>query len=41
VLIGFMLVGGLALRLPFCRICPLLAFNSVFQRLSPMRLAKP
>jgi formate hydrogenlyase subunit 6/NADH:ubiquinone oxidoreductase subunit I len=27
--------------LPFCRICPLLAFNSVFQRLSPMRLAKP
>lgn len=41
VLIGFTLVGGLALRLPFCRICPLLAFNSVFQRLSPMRLAKP
>jgi polyferredoxin len=41
VLIGFMLVGGLALRLPFCRICPLLAFNSVLQRLSPMRLAKP
>lgn len=40
-LFGFMLVGGLALRLPFCRICPLLAFNSVFQRLSPMRLAKP
>jgi polyferredoxin len=40
-LIGFMLVGGLALRLPFCRICPLLAFNSVLQRLSPMRLAKP
>ena len=40
-LFGFILVGGLALRLPFCRICPLLAFNSVFQRLSPMRLAKP
>ena len=40
-LIGFTLVGALALRLPFCRICPLLAFNSVFQRLSPMRLAKP
>lgn len=40
-LIGFMLVGALALRLPFCRICPLLAFNAVFQRLSPMRLAKP
>ncbi|MCF8197988.1 MAG: 4Fe-4S binding protein, partial [Sulfuritalea sp.] len=40
-LIGFMLVGGLALRQPFCRICPLLAFNAVFQRLSPMRVAKP
>lgn len=41
VLIGFMLVGALALRLPFCRICPLLAFNALFQRLSPLRLAKP
>jgi ferredoxin-type protein NapH len=40
-LIGFTIVGGLALRLPFCRICPMLAFNSVFQRLSPMRLSKP
>lgn len=40
-LIGFTIVGALALRQPFCRICPLLAFNSVFQRLSPMRLSKP
>ncbi|MCL2525318.1 MAG: 4Fe-4S binding protein [Betaproteobacteria bacterium] len=40
-LIGFMLVGALALRLPFCRICPLLAFNAIFQRLSPARLSKP
>ncbi|MDR1995613.1 4Fe-4S binding protein [Azonexus sp.] len=40
-LIGFMIVGGLALRLPFCRICPLLAFNSLFQRLSLARLSKP
>ena len=39
-LIGFTLVGALALRQPFCRICPLLAFNAVFQRLSPMRLQK-
>lgn len=39
-LIGFMLVGGLAIRQPFCRICPLLAFDSLFQRLSPMRLVK-
>lgn len=40
-LIGFTLVGALALRQPFCRICPLLAFNALFQRLSPMRLVKP
>jgi NAD-dependent dihydropyrimidine dehydrogenase PreA subunit len=39
-MLGFMLVGGLALRQPFCRICPLLAFNAVFQRLSPARLVK-
>jgi len=40
-LIGFTLVGALALRQPFCRICPLLAFNALFQRLSPLRLVKP
>jgi polyferredoxin len=40
-LIGFTVVGALAVRQPFCRLCPLLAFNSVFQRLSPMRLSKP
>lgn len=40
VLIGFMLVAALAMRLPFCRICPMLSFNSLFQRLSPMRLVK-
>lgn len=40
-LIGFTLVGALAIRQPFCRICPLLGFNALFQRLSPMRLAKP
>lgn len=40
-LIGFVLVGALAIRQPFCRICPMLAFNALFQRLSPMRLAKP
>lgn len=39
-LIGFTLVAALALRQPFCRICPLLAFNATFQRLSPMRLVK-
>ena len=40
VLIGFMLIGALAIRQPFCRICPLLAFNALFQRLSPLRLVK-
>ncbi len=40
-LIGFTIIGALAIRQPFCRICPLLAFNAVFQRLSPMRLVKP
>lgn len=39
-LIGFTLVGALAIRQPFCRICPLLAFNAAFQRLSPLRLVK-
>jgi polyferredoxin len=39
-LVGFILVAAFAVRQPFCRICPLLGFNGVFQRLSPMRLAK-
>lgn len=39
-LFGVIVVSALTLRQPFCRICPLLAFNSIFQRLSPMRLVK-
>jgi len=39
-LLGFLLLGALAVRQPFCRICPLLAFNALFQRLSPLRLVK-
>ncbi|WP_232504407.1 4Fe-4S binding protein [Sulfuricella denitrificans] len=39
-LFGFMLVAALAVRQPFCRICPMLSFNATFQRLSPMRLVK-
>jgi NAD-dependent dihydropyrimidine dehydrogenase PreA subunit len=39
-LIGFVLVAALAMRQPFCRICPMLSFNALFQRLSPMRLVK-
>lgn len=39
-LFGFVIIAALAVRQPFCRICPLLAWNSLFQRLSPMRLYK-
>jgi ferredoxin-type protein NapH len=39
-LFGFVLIAGLAARQPFCRICPLLALNAAFQRLSPLRLVK-
>lgn len=39
-LFGFVLVAALAVRQPFCRVCPLLALNAVFQHLSPMRLVK-
>ncbi|HJW26788.1 MAG TPA: 4Fe-4S binding protein [Rhodocyclaceae bacterium] len=39
-LVGFILIAALASRQPFCRICPLLAFNALFQRLSLARLAK-
>lgn len=39
-LLGFALIGALAVRQPFCRICPMLAFNALFQRLSPLRLVK-
>ena len=39
-LFGFIILAALAVRQPFCRICPLLAFNSLAQRLSPMRLVK-
>ncbi|MDD5403020.1 MAG: 4Fe-4S binding protein [Sulfuricella sp.] len=39
-LAGFILIAAFAVRQPFCRICPMLSFNAVFQRLSPMRLVK-
>jgi polyferredoxin len=39
-LFGFVIIAALAVRQPFCRICPLLALNAAFQRLSPMRLVK-
>lgn len=39
-LFGFVLIAALAARQPFCRICPLLSWNALFQKLSPMRLVK-
>ena len=37
---GFMIIAALAVRQPFCRICPLLSWNALFQKLSPMKLVK-
>lgn len=37
---GFIIIAALAVRQPFCRICPLLSWNAMFQKLSPMRLVK-
>jgi polyferredoxin len=39
-LFGFVIIAALAARQPFCRICPLLSWNALFQKLSPMRLVK-
>jgi len=39
-LFGFVIIAALAVRQPFCRICPLLSWNALFQRLSPMQLVK-
>jgi ferredoxin len=39
-LFGFIIIGAFAVRQPFCRICPMLGMNALFQRLSPMRLVK-
>jgi ferredoxin len=39
-LFGFIIIAALAARQPFCRICPLLSWNALFQKLSPLRLVK-
>jgi ferredoxin len=39
-LFGFIAVGALAIRQPFCRICPMLALNGAFRHLSLTRLVK-
>ncbi len=39
-LVGFVVIAALAVRQPFCRICPMLALHAVFRRLSLTRLVK-
>lgn len=39
-LMGFVIIGALAIRQPFCRICPMLALNGAFKHLSLTRLDK-
>jgi len=39
-LFGFIAVGALAIRQPFCRICPMLALNASVRHLSLTRLVK-
>lgn len=40
ILTGFVLVAALAMRQPFCRICPMLAMNALFRHASLTRLVK-
>jgi len=40
ILTGFVLVAALAMRQPFCRICPMLAMNAMFRHASLTRLIK-
>ena len=37
---GFVLLASLAVRQPFCRICPMLAMNALFRHASLLRLTK-
>ncbi len=39
-LVGFIVIAALAVRQPFCRICPMLALHALFRRLSLTRLVK-
>lgn len=39
-LAGFLLVAAMAVRQPFCRICPMLALQALFRRLAPLQLFK-
>lgn len=39
-LFGFVIIAALAMRQPFCRICPMLAMNAIFRHASLTRLSK-
>jgi len=39
-LFGLMLAFALTIRQPFCRICPMLALNSIFRKIGLLRLVK-
>jgi len=39
-LFGFIIIAALAVRQPFCRICPMLALHATFRRLALTRLTK-
>lgn len=39
-LAGFIIIAALAIRQPFCRICPMLSLHAIFRRISPTRLVK-
>lgn len=39
-LAGFTIIAALAIRQPFCRICPMLAMNALFRHASLLRLTK-
>jgi ferredoxin-type protein NapH len=39
-LVGFVIIAALAIRQPFCRVCPMLALHASIRRLSPTRLVK-
>jgi NAD-dependent dihydropyrimidine dehydrogenase PreA subunit len=40
ILVGFVIAAALAVRQPFCRICPMLAMNAIFRHASLLRLVK-
>lgn len=39
-LFGFVIIAALAVRQPFCRICPMLSLHAIFRKLALVRLTK-